>query len=161
MAVLNKVKIPTEVTWFAYAEQGYEFPYPQGGLFADFDHGEGVTVLSLIVKWGETYFDVNIRRQANNAQPAQEAAQAFYASAVKYFDETDNVPPFALQIARREGWRTRKRFVDALSAPLVLDSAFLQTGNTLLTFSFAAAPEEYPEGQWIFEALLKTFSLTE
>jgi len=159
MSAMNQVTIPARITWLAYAAHGYEFAYPQGSLFAEFDHGEGIFVLNVIFKHLDHYLQCTIQRQPNDTISAEASARAAYTQAASHFDTSDNMAPYAIKIAGTTGWRTRKRFVDAGNAPLVIDQVYLQSNQASYSLSLSAAPDEYPQVRWVFEALLATFRL--
>ena len=160
MATLIPAAPPPEITLETYTQQGYQFSYPARSAFTMFEF-EGVQVLTALARIDDRTLECSITLTPHDKSTAEQAAKRFYANASPMFDEIDNVPPFPITLAGQQGWRTRKRFVDGLSAPLTMDQAYLQTVQGLLTFKFTAAPQDYARDQWIFDALLDTFAFHE
>lgn len=151
---------PPDVVLVNYTNNRYTFTYPDGGRFATFDSPTGLIILRLLVPVSRQFLSFDLRCQPAASVTAHQAADAFFAEREDLFARA-NVAPFPLTIAGCEGWRTRRRFVDGVSAPLLLDAAFIQDGDTLHRLFFAVAPIEYAAHRWIFDLLLRTLTLVD
>ncbi len=144
---------PPGVALLVYDDSGYVFAYPEDGLFAAFDNPDGSDIVRLLIPYDSRFIPFDIRRTPEANITAPQAARAFYAERDTAFIN-DNVPPFEIALAGRDGWRTRRRFVDGAFAPLVLDAVFMQDDATLYKLHVAARPDEYATRRWIFDPVV-------
>lgn len=151
---------PPDVSWRTYHNNGITAAYPDGGVWAAFDAPDGSHVVRLLIPHDSRFVPVTIRRTPEANITAPQAARAYYAERDTAF-VNDNVPPFTIALAGRDAWRTRRRFVDGASAPLVLDAVFMQEGRTLYKLHMAARPADYTARRWVFDQVLRTLALVD
>jgi hypothetical protein len=155
--VIQFQESPNNIELTEYSSTSVSFSYPEDGKLLSLDHGEGESGLRIIYDLDrETRLRINIEVDKNYSS-AKEAAEAIHTGASELFKD-ENVAPFAFDLNDLSGWRCRKRFVDGGRAPLIIDSAFLETDGVVYQLTFAATPSAYKRGKWFFDLLLQTFS---
>jgi hypothetical protein len=143
---------PEGVKFRKYTSPDYYFAYPDGGLFAEFDHPDGTHVTRLVMDYDDTQFRVNLERMPEQ-QSAREMAERVYNVNPSY---PENIAPERVPTDRFEGWRMRHLFSDNGADMMLIDTVFIEATDRLYRLQFAADPDEYEKGRWMFEAVLRS-----
>lgn len=151
-------ELPNGFQRVIWKTEGYAFACPENAQFARFNHEGTLGILRLLVDVGDTRLRFSIECLPGDIS-AQAATEMAYEGADQAFQQ-ENVPPTQVPRSEINIWRCRKRFVDGLAAPLIIDKAFLHTGRQLYSVVYTVAPIDYNKGIQIFETILLTFQET-
>jgi hypothetical protein len=155
----NVSTILKDISVEKYNAPHFSFEYPKGGAVIEFERGGSEPHWRLLANLDgiEFYYDIHMMKAEVSAE---QTARALYENASSA-SLPEDVPPYPVLLDSLKGWRYRYRFVDGVSAPLVIEALVLDqiVGGYLCRIQYVAAPEQYEKGLVIYEFLLRTFKL--